>query len=571
MSEQGSGSFGPEGPRSRKPRAGRAEPGCGEFRSELVLAGAPSGTGRETGRTTRSAVKTESEVRVAQSSRTPSVTDPGTARSDRRSLDGGLARAFGEESRLWRTPGPYLGPSADDVAVFLGRATPRRSNTLLRGVSSVPPGHTVKRDRQGEWHLVRNARFSDGSRWCGVHTDEIADAIHTRLVESVRRLAQRHGRIGLLLSGGLDSTILAVLLQRAGVDLVAYLVEHEGRSGPKEWRYASHVADHLRIPLKRVVVRRQDLLSVSDALRRARPQPHACWVSVNHHLAAQRAFEDRRDALVTGIGSDEIFGGYHKIGRYAHRFSRDIARGRTPDPWSILLGERCPARTRLLYIGQACPFTAQFLARLFPDIDVRSALEDDVVQLFRELTASGERPDITALMLELEMELRTSDVLVEELRCASALAEIRTEFPFLDPGLIGAAANIPVTLKYRLDRGDLRYPPRTHATDKYILRRAFEELVPAFVLSRPRMTYTLPFAAWLRDERILRVVRDTTNRSSLWRTLGARRELVAEALNARLDGDPWGAPFRVWMLYQLAAWWESDGGPRLYESARVLH
>lgn len=455
-------------------------------------------------------------------------------------------------------------PSRKDMIVLLGRGTPRRTRTLLEGRRRIPPGHKLLRSQDGTHRLVRLWSALNGEINHASEPTVVASELRDVLSAEVRRLAAGR-RVGVLLSGGFDSTLIVRLLRQAAADFRCYVIEHEGRGGPKEARFARLAGAAFGVPVERVVVTPTDLWRASSDVLAARQSPSLCWVIANQYIAAQAAKADGCDVLMLGLGSDELFGGYHRPGHFGWAFERAAAELGAETAWQRALGAASNKRSRLLYLGQACPFKPVHLSDIFPDVSCRDLLEEDVVALYDEL--HGLYPDhkMSSLMLQLELELRSADVLIDELNTASLLAGVPSVYPFLEQAVVEYAAGIPIFMKYVYGPAPaLRHRPATRAVDKYILRLAFGDLIPAAIQRRPRRTYTVPVSVWirggLRDE-LSELILD----SPLWERIDAKPQALMKIVTATFRGDPWGAAFRFWTLYQLALWWEMRDSWRLGE------
>jgi asparagine synthase (glutamine-hydrolysing) len=458
----------------------------------------------------------------------------------------------------WRDPAAQSGFSREDIAVFLARGTPRRFKTLYSNVSRLPPGFALRTREDGNVSFIRTwSALQGGSRYFGLTLDERASHLRTLLQESVRRQSDGK-RVGLLLSGGYDSTLLATLMARDGIDVMCYTVEAPGRY-PSEWEHARETASRLEIPIRRVIVTLADLLESTTVIRPWKRSPNVCWVTANQLAASRAAAEDGCDVVLMGTGSDELLGPstdeVETIWRFGSR-TRSIGEA---GAWSVLLGEKSKDRTDLLYKGNISAFAPDQLQMLFPDMDVADVLEEDVVTLYRELHEQAPNFPYESLTLQLELEMRSSDVIMHELTAASQAQGMPVAFPFYDRSLAEFAASIPLDFKANRsarhkksimeDRADW-----TGVTNKYLLRYAFKHLIPDSVNSRPRLAYTLPFSWWMRGED-RRLLMDCIKTASIWEKLGISREALAEFAGENLgEGNLWRAPLRFWLLYQLSIW-----------------
>lgn len=440
--------------------------------------------------------------------------------------------------------------SREDTVSLLGRLTARRERTLVAGVARAastlrPLAVPASQDLLGSAALLRNV-----------------------LELVMRELGARYRRPALLFSGGLDSTILAVLAQRAGMRFDCIVVDADDVGGAKESSIAARVARELGLDVVIATTRAGNLNDLCERSAATRDRPTTCWAAVNTRAAAELAAQRGCDVLLSGLGSDEAFGGYHKIGRYGWRFRGYADRYGARCAWNALTGAPSRARTQLMYVGQACPFPRALLARLFPGCDVGAVLEDDLVTVYASSPAFGRSNDVTGAMLAVELALRTPEALLADFDHAAGQAGLRTRYPFLDERVLGLAASIGIEHKYCYGSPpELRWRPPTRAIDKLVLRCAFQDVVPECAQTRVRRTFSVPIAAWLGAPGERDRVRAAVAASPVWDAVGANRRVLAHVLDSPLGGNPWAAPFRLWLLHQFVLWCERGGPQRIAEAA----
>ena len=171
------------------------------------------------------------------------------------SIDRGRVAVSAEMRRLARLD--WVGKAFDPNGLFLiwGKARLRRymtEETPFRGIHRVMPGSRETFDMAGR-HSLRLAPISDFEPWRGSF-DEALEAIEAVLRRIVGQHLSRHGRAVSLLSGGLDSSVIAWLASRERHEgqAVSFLtsVAPEGSSSPDERAESRLVADHLGLPIR---------------------------------------------------------------------------------------------------------------------------------------------------------------------------------------------------------------------------------------------------------------------------------------------------------------------------------
>jgi asparagine synthetase B (glutamine-hydrolysing) len=446
--------------------------------------------------------------------------------------------------------------SRDDVITFLSRCSPRLGRSLLSGVSSVPPMHS----RTGRssvtvedtLHLQADPPIDSLAK----AVREVRRAVSDSVIETARSAT----KVGVLLSGGFDSTLLCLTLAAARIPFSCYIVEYEGRVGPKEFSYAASVAAKTGATLRRVKIPLRDILECADQVARARALPCVTWVAANQMRASEAAAKDGCDVVLSGFGSDEVFGGYTHFGLTALAFN-DQLRALGERAWDVMLGVPSQARTKALFRGLCSAVSHRTLQAIFQDCDLPRVVEEDLVLLVRAWRNMLPHYGYDALMLITELTVRSFDVIVEELRTASQLAGVRAEFPFLSSPVVRVGIRTPISYKYVVGSAPgLRFPPSGNAVEKYVLRLAFDDVVPQVVAQRRRRMFTAPFPTVLLDPAIREKLITAVTNSPVWRDIGAVG--VDRLVSWRGGGDPWDGPFRAWTAYQVCNWYDSDGPSR---------
>ncbi len=473
-----------------------------------------------------------------------------------------VERHLGTDTIYWEEQdGATNKISKADIINYFGRGTFRHGRSFLEGVRTVPVGFRLA-DGEGGPRLTRFWSVLDGPDWQGVGEDEIGAAIRGKLEEAVQSGVGAHNRVGLLLSGGVDSTILAYILKKLGIDFVCFVVEHENVAVTHETNYARLVADRLGVHCHVVSLNRDRSEALLAEIVENTDRPLTVWTSITHLALVREALAHQCDVVLSGMGSDELFGGYSLLGKYYRLFNELAQRKGEAGAWSSLLGPASPDRTESLYLGLANPFPDQVLNQLFPGINTRAIQEEDAVAFYRELHQLYPKANISALMLQLEIELRTSEMLWPDFRAASRLEGIDAVYPFFNPNVLRAFANLPTDLKFKYDfNTPLKYyPPMYNGVDKYMLRRAYEDIIPVEVHTRARLAYTIPFAWWLADPGYREKIRNVIVESGFWRELEIDFGVIDQIFAGMASFEPnnvsqWSVPFQVWQLYQCSLWY----------------
>jgi asparagine synthase (glutamine-hydrolysing) len=421
--------------------------------------------------------------------------------------------------------------------------------TPYRSVRKLSPGHSAT---WSEGAVDARPYWEPTPRAVGAGTTgrrEAAARVRELIGEAVRIRLESEVPLGVFLSGGLDSSIIVAEMVSAGMQPKTYSVGFRHASFD-ETRFARLVADrfgtdhHELVADLDVEATFRDLVAFYD-------EPFADS-SALATLAVARAAAEHVTVILTGDGGDEMFGGYERYLLYerARRVNR-------------LLGPLAGVGGRTLeLIGAAAHRSRASTAGRFardPWAGYRDALfhfrPDELPALLRsELHGSMEldapvgrldwlwqlhAPGVSALPW-IDQQTYLPDDLLTKMDRATMAHSLEARSPLLDHVLAEACAALPESFLFD-DRGG-----------KSILRSAYAEVLPTDILTRPKMGFGVPIAAWMRGELRSQLQRLLLSADGpLWAWL--RRETVVPLAERFLAGDA-AQTRRVWNLLALAAW-----------------
>jgi asparagine synthase (glutamine-hydrolysing) len=417
---------------------------------------------------------------------------------------------------------PGLDVHAESLRDYLAWGYVPGDLTIHRGVEKLPPGHTMTASARG----VRRQRYFDGGgsfelesprRWqstVGTTRELVGHAVQKRLVSDVP--------IGCLLSGGIDSSIVAQQMTRHVDDVDTFSVgfDGSGAGGYDESRFAAEVARFLETTHHEFRISPASLDAEGDLQRLTRSfgEPFADSSMLPTRLLAERVRGHVTVAL-GGDGGDELFGGYDRyralllierlrqsaLGTRAATWMADVA-----DPLASRLGEKNPLQrlARLAAVADL-PAAEQYAShlRLFSRDQIRwispggeaamlsttvTAADDPgrVGGLWFEpfLRSRDDRPQLAAAAAAIDrVTYLPGDLLTKVDRC-SMLHGLEVRCPFVDADLLRFAST--------LGDDDLTGPRR----GKRLLRAAFGQTLPNSVFARKKRGFAIPISSWLRGK-----------------------------------------------------------------------
>jgi asparagine synthase (glutamine-hydrolysing) len=413
--------------------------------------------------------------------------------------------AFASEIKsFFAHPDIRMEPDPDAVPPYFVHGYVPGPATFYKNVRQLQPGTLMTVDEGGPTALRRYWRIEFPRRQ-DVKPVDTADAVagvRERVTRAVERRLVSDVPLGAFLSGGVDSTIIVGVMSRLMKEPVkTFSIGFEGDAAYDETAYARLAAERFKTDHTEFQVA-PSAVDLIDTLIWHHDGPFGDSSAVPTYIVSKLTRE-QVTVVLTGDGGDELFAGYMRF--YAALMSERIPRLVGAAAGAVLSSVPAPARDRH-WLARAQRF-ARPLGRPLEEriTSWNSIFFDDLFELLRPdfvatlapvervLSLSDERPlmeDRSALSRLLHANFASylaDDLLVKTDRCTMANA-LEARSPFLDKELIEYVAALPDDVKLRGRR------------TKFILRRAFADLLPAPIARRGKMGFGVPVGTWFRGE-----------------------------------------------------------------------
>jgi asparagine synthase (glutamine-hydrolysing) len=433
------------------------------------------------------------------------------------------------------------------VGEFLALGYVPDPGAIFESVRKLPPGHRLTWDRE---RGVEITRYWSPPRHVNHDIDEEEAIAELRrlLADSVAHHLESDVPLGAFLSGGVDSSAVVATMttqmHRAVRTFSIGFLEPEFNEAP----YAAQVAHALGTDHTELIVS-ADADALVPELVRSFDEPFGDPSALPTYLVSRVARQHVTVAL-SGDGGDELFGGYT---RYAEVLGRRELR---PDLLRPLLGfvarrlpHRTPGRNRLLDLARSRLGRYASTVALALDENEGGVARPDVATsvgpldaLLDRWDANGHSDGFLDRMMRVDLQSYLPGDILTKVDRASMAASLEARVPLLDHHVVEFALSLPQRLRMREGRG------------KWLFRRAISDLVPSFVLERPKQGFALPIAGWFRRElrhRIDGVLRDDSPVNEFVHPPAVAR-IAAEHARSRRDHS-----FLLWRLLALDLWLRS--------------
>jgi asparagine synthase (glutamine-hydrolysing) len=437
----------------------------------------------------------------------------------------------------------------DALEAFLAFNSIPAPLTIFREVRKLPAGHLLV----WEDGRIRTERFA---RPEPVPVDELRDDEEAELVEELRARLRDSVRahlvsdvpVGVLLSGGVDSSLLAALAAEASSEpLRTFSIGFEERSFD-ELADARRVAERYGTRHRELVLR-PDAALLLPALADAFDEPFADSSALPTYLVSELAASDVKVAL-SGEGGDELFGGYYtyaadllaaRVGRLA-RFARPLVERLPSSSTKASFDYRAKRFVRAAHLpplerhhGWKEIFAPNTRAELTGRL---SAF--DPVDILRSRYAETEGADELARLQDVDLGVYLVDDLLVKTDRASMAHSLEARVPYLDT----VVTNLALALRTRHKVRGL--------SKKVLLRKAAAPLLPREIVHGKKRGFSIPAAAWLRGE-LEPFARETLSSEILRRQGFFQPEVVNSLLDEHVAGRE-DRSRQLWGLLAFTLW-----------------
>ena len=452
--------------------------------------------------------------------------------------------------------GPAAGRDVDPEALeaFLAFNSIPAPLSIWEGVRKLAPGHVLIAE-DGEVRLERYARVSPVAA-ADVRTGseaELADELRSRLRDSVRAHLIADVPVGVLLSGGVDSSVLTALAaQESGERVRTFSIGFKEKSFD-ELDLARKVAHRYDTDHHELVVE-PDATELFPKLIEAFDEPLADSSALPTFLVAELASQHVK-VVLSGEGGDELFGGYETyaadllaprlapvaplIGAVANRMPS--ANGRVPLDYKL---KRFARGARLPPLERHHAWKEIFSADARADLrrlGSHTCLHDPLA-VWRERYAETAGAEELARLQDVDLGIYLVDDLLVKTDRASMAHSLEARVPFLDTHVAELALALPTRMKVR------------GMQKKRLLRLAAEPLVPREIVRGRKKGFSIPAAAWLRGP-LVPFAREVLSRDTLTRQGFLEPRAVHAVLERHVSGRE-DLSRQLWGLLTFTLWHE---------------
>jgi asparagine synthase (glutamine-hydrolysing) len=386
-------------------------------------------------------------------------------------------------------------------------------HSIFKNIYKLSPGsiisvrHDLKKNKEVfYWSTLDEANIGKNNFFSGNYLSAV-DTLDSKLLEAVNSQTYADVPLGAFLSGGIDSSTVAALMQKNSnnkINTFSIGFEYEKYN---EAKHAKLVANYLGTNHHEMYLTSKDALNTIPLLPDIFDEPFADSSQIPTYLVSKIA-KSKVKVCLSGDGGDELFGGYNRyliasklwgkisrIPKPAKSILANLIKFVKPQVWDIF--------SNLFYKNKY----ENFGFKMHKGAD--SLCSDNIDELYLNLTSTIKNPsewminsveqkkteynfdtkisDIERMMIKDLVGYLPTDILTKIDRATMA-ASLEARTPFLDKKIVQFALSLP--LKYKIKEG----------VGKSILRDVLYKYVPRNIVERPKMGFGIPLAEWMRTD-----------------------------------------------------------------------
>ena len=396
-------------------------------------------------------------------------------------------------------------------------------HTILKGVKKLPPATTMTVCPDGTVieRVYWNLQFKPNEDEMAYRFDDWKKLLLIHLRKAVKRRLKADVPVGVLLSGGLDSSLLVGLLSELGqngLNTFSIGFERVDDEIGNEFEYSDYIAERFQTRHHKIEGNAEMVLASMPDCIKAMSEPMVSHDCIGFYLLS-KAVSNHVKVVQSGQGADEVFGGYHW---YPPLLDSEDALNDYAD---------------LFFDSNHKGFQAAVHPRFIEEDYSRALVKDHFARMPADSAADK--------ALHLDTTVMLVDDPVKRVDNMTMAWGLEARVPFIDHELVEFAARMPAA--YKIGHGG-----------KHILKEAAREIIPEKVIDRPKGYFPVPALKYLRGDYMTFVREIMLSRQSRARQL-FNPKFVEQALESP---DRFITPLngsRLWQMAVLEYWLTANG------------
>jgi len=396
------------------------------------------------------------------------------------------AISFASEVKALKIAGIANEPDNDWQVRLLAFGHIPEPYTTLKNVFSLPKGNLLCWDNHKSNYTITSYHSPIKEEYI-TNREEAKKLIHDALKQSINRQLIADAQIGVFLSGGVDSSLITLLAdeqKKAQLKIISIFFNEKAYD---ESAYQNLVLNKIQGDKFTHLVKKEDFAVSFSQIMQSMDMPTTD--GINTWFISKYAQQDGLKAVLSGLGADELYGGYPSFNRihylnYLKKIPASVI--------SAVLPFAADQYKKLEYLLHKHPLADYLLLRgLFAPAAIAKILNTDVKQvndiLFRDSITPGYDQYNEEYAAWMENNLYMQNQLLRDTDIMSMNHGLEVRVPFLDEDFQRLAMRMAPTIRFDKTQG------------KKLLIDSFNELLPKEIWNRPKMGFTFPLQQWMQQ------------------------------------------------------------------------
>jgi len=359
-------------------------------------------------------------------------------------------------------------------------------NTMYEGIYKLPAGcyydGEIKR-----WHDFERM---ENEKWT---MENVCDEVESLLTKSIEKRLMGEVEIGSLLSGGVDSSLIAAMMSKYG-KIKTFSIGYDGYENYDERRYAKLTAEHIGSEHYEINYSKKIFFDEFENVLFAMDEPVA---DSSFFPANYLAKNIPLKVVLSGEGSDELFLGYRRYNEYLGFFDAYLPNKK----WLKKYLERHPEDIKEWEIFRrffADEVVFRGINETFFQRQINRALKKNAHEVYYKRFVKGWGSfDFTYF----DLKVWIGEVLLMKLDKMFMANNIEARSPFLDRNLVNFVFSMPEDVRGK---------------NKWIVKEIAKKYVPSEIVKRRKKGFAFPFLEWLKEENELRLIIDVNRETKIF-------------------------------------------------------
>ncbi len=432
----------------------------------------------------------------------------------------------------------------DALHAYLSFLAPTPPYTFYKGIEKLESGHFALYE-EGRLHI--KAYYDLLPSKITISTEEEAlKTIESTLRESIEKRLMGDVEVASLLSGGVDSSLIAAMTSKMGTRLKTFSLGYEGYQQYDERKYAKEVAAYIGVENIDVELSKDDFFENLDAVSYALDEPINDPAAIPLYMLFKRVKEEGIKVVLSGEGADELFLGYRQYFEYLdiekaadlhHKnwlkkyFRSNFSMNREWEWYKRVFDSEVLFRTS----GEK--FT-DMQKNILMRQNVKDGFSMKYLQKYRDRYEAFGNGDESQWYSYVDLKQFQAEHFLSKLDRVSMAHSIEGRTPFLDHKLVEKVFAIEPSLRYQ------------SGVTKALLKKVAASYLPERIINRKKKGFSSPYLEWLIEagelERILKVNEQTGFFYD---------EVLQEYINRGKQGR---FKQHLWGLYLFSRWYEKE-------------